>query len=156
MLTGKKLFSPLPSPPKLDSPKGPSVQHQPIRVKETVPKSAGICYICMCVSLVSYCLSTAATPDPSTPALQLLLLIPEAINIQCPSPSPASPVKGPVKGSPNPPEGPPNCYLVCKLFLGEPYPRSPVEWKTANPQFLFRQVPTCVCLSKSHSVSINM
>ena len=59
-------------------------------------------------------------------ALQLALVIPEGTNISLLRGGQAS--------------GPPNCFLVCKLSFVKPHPHTPVQWKSRNPQFLFKQV----------------
>ena len=78
------------------------------------------------------------------PALQLLLLIPEAIDVSTLTPSPSHP--------PSPPSLPtdhrdhhqnlslPNSYLICKLFCAKPHPQTPVQWASSNPQFGIKQV----------------
>lgn len=82
------------------------------------------------------------------PALQLLLLIPEAIDVSTLTPPPSHP--------PSPPSLPtdhrdhhqnlslPNSYLICKLFCAKPHPQTPVQWASSNPQFGIKQVYACM------------
>lgn len=72
------------------------------------------------------------------PALQLLMLIPEAIDVSSSLSPPLSPSLPPAD------EGDrlslPNCYLICKLFCTRHHPPTPVQWASHNPQFGFKQV----------------
>ncbi len=68
-------------------------------------------------------------------ALQLLLLIPEGVGVRWP---PSNPSVLPAV---------PNCYLLCKVpVVQTPHPRTPIQWTTDNPRFLFRQVCVCECV----------
>ena len=98
--------------------------------------------------LIFFLLEVSAKP----PALQLLLLIPEAIDVSIFSPSPSS--HSPSDHS----LSLPNCYLICKLFCAKPHPQTPVQWASSNPQFGIKQVcmiiyaytSSCVCHQAHH------
>ena len=71
------------------------------------------------------------------PALQLLLHIPEAIDVSTLTPPPSSPSL-PTEHSDS--LSLPNSYLICKLFCAKPHPQTPVQWASSNPQFGIKQV----------------
>ena len=85
---------------------------------------------------ISLFLSVEVAEKP--PALQLLMLIPEAIDVSSlfPPPSPSPSLQ---KGLDDK-LSVPNCYLICKLFCAKPHPHTPVQWASKNPQFGFKQV----------------
>ena len=97
-------------------------------------------YVQVIAANVMYLPEISAKP----PALQLLLLIPEAIDVSTLTPPSLHP--------PSPPSTKtdhrdhqhnlslPNSYLICKLFCAKPHPQTPVQWASSNPQFGIKQV----------------
>ena len=61
------------------------------------------------------------------PLLQMLLMIPNGLNIMIPS------------SQQDISKTPPNSYLVCKIFCCDPYPRTQPIWNSSNPSFSFKQ-----------------
>ena len=92
----------------------------------------------LCIWTLIFTVSTSHSIEvvEKPTALQLLLLIPEAVDVSALSPPP----------SPSLLEGHhdelsvPNCYLICKLFCAKPHPHTPVQWASRNPQFGIKQV----------------
>ena len=128
----------------------------PIKVRETQTASAtGIHTINPHSTKLAHFFYKEIDKQPS--ALQLLLMIPEAIDLHLPTTNitttnttaaptstnaPATttdPVTSP-PSSHQTRELAPNCYLVCRLFCASPHPKTTTVWASSNPQFNFKQV----------------